>query len=121
MRVSGPALRLTVIVNESDRCEGGALSHEIVRLAQEAGLPGAAVFHGIEGFGAGGLVHTSRLLSMSEDLPVAIVVVAEEEPVRRFVRQLEELGVGGLIVLDECHITHYVPEPPEGGATQAPS
>ena len=118
MQVSGPAVRLTVIVNESDRFGRRALSDEIVHRAQEAGLPGAAVFHGIEGFGSGGLIHTGRLLSMSEDLPVAIVIVDEEEPVRRFVRQLDEMGVGGLVVLDECHITHWVPDPPEG-ATRA--
>ncbi|WP_407639034.1 DUF190 domain-containing protein [Actinacidiphila yeochonensis] len=117
--MSRPAVRLTVIVNESDRYHRGPLSDEIVRRAREAGLPGAAVFRGVEGFGSSSLIHTDRLLSMSEDLPVAVVIVDDEEPIRRFVRQLDEIGVGGLVVLDACEITHHVPDRPEGGSSEA--
>ena len=40
--------------------------------AHRAGLAGASVFHGIEGFGRTQRIHTTRLLSLSQDLPVAV-------------------------------------------------
>jgi len=66
--LSGPARRLTVVVGESDVVGHHPLYAEIVHRAHAAGLAGASVFRGIEGFGASSLIHTSRLLSLSEDL-----------------------------------------------------
>ncbi|MGW3040465.1 DUF190 domain-containing protein [Kitasatospora sp. NPDC001159] len=106
-RLSGPALRLTVLVGESDTWHHRPLYSEIVHRARAAGLAGASVFRGIEGFGASSLVHTARLLSLSEDLPVAVVIVDEEERVRAFLPQLEELVAEGLVVLDHCEVVRY--------------
>ena len=64
-----------------------------------AGLAGASVFRGIEGFGASSLIHTSRLLSLSEDLPVAIVVVDTEDGAG-LPAELDELVDEGMVILD---------------------
>ncbi|CAL9641578.1 DUF190 domain-containing protein [Streptomyces sp. Tu 3180] len=103
-RPTGRALRLTVLVGEHDTWHHRPLYAEIVHRAHAAGLAGASAFRGIEGFGASSLVHTSRLLSLSEDLPVAIVVVDTEERVRAFLPELDELVTGGLVVLDDCEV-----------------
>lgn len=76
--------------------------------AQAAGLAGASVFRGIEGFGAPSLIHTQRLLSLSEDLPVAIVIVDSEPLIRGFLPQLDELVAEGLVILDDCEVIRYV-------------
>lgn len=102
-RQAESALRLTVIVGENDTWHRRPLYSEIVHRAHAAGLAGASVFRGIEGFGASSLVHTTRLLSLSEDLPVAVVIVDSAERVRAFLPQLDELE--GLVVLDECEIS----------------
>jgi PII-like signaling protein len=65
------------------------------------------VFRGIEGFGASSLIHTSRLLSLSEDLPVAVVIVDSQERVRAFLPQLDELVAEGLVTLDDCEVIRY--------------
>ena len=80
---------------------------EIVHRAHAAGLAGASVFRGIEGFGASSLIHTQRLLSLSEDLPVAVVVVDEEQRVRASCRKIDELVAGGLVTLDACEIVRH--------------
>ncbi|WP_328689885.1 DUF190 domain-containing protein [Streptomyces caniferus] len=109
-----PALRLTVLVGEEDVWHHKPLYAEIVHRAFEAGLAGASVFRGIEGFGSSGVVHTQRLLSLSEELPVAIVVVDTEERVRAFLPQLEELLTdGGLVTLDPCEMLSF--RPADGG------
>ncbi|GAA2338242.1 DUF190 domain-containing protein [Streptomyces cuspidosporus] len=98
-------LRLTVLVGESDTWHHRPLFAEVVHRAHRAGLAGASVFRGVEGFGASSVVHTSRLLSLSEDLPVAIVIVDTEERVRAFLPDLEELlGEEGLAVLDPVEV-----------------
>jgi PII-like signaling protein len=108
MRLTGPALRVTIFVGENDRWHHKPLYSEIVHRAHTAGLAGASVFRGVEGFGASSLIHTARLLSLSEDLPVAIVVVDTEERVRAFLPQLDELVSEGLVVLEECEVIRYV-------------
>ncbi|KOU08368.1 hypothetical protein ADK87_06685 [Streptomyces sp. NRRL F-4711] len=106
-RLTGGALRLTVIVGENDIWHHRPLYAEIVHRAHAAGLAGASVFRGVEGFGASSLIHTSRLLSLSEDLPVAVVVVDTEERVRGFLPLLDELVTGGLVTLDPCEVVRY--------------
>ncbi|MGW1025454.1 DUF190 domain-containing protein [Streptomyces sp. NPDC002577] len=111
-RLTGRALRLTVFVGESDQHHHRPLYTEIVHRAHRAGLAGASVFKGIEGFGASSLVHTQRLLSLSEDLPVAVVIVDTEERVRAFLPELDELVAEGLVMLDDCEVVTYTGREP---------
>lgn len=107
-RLTGSALRVTVFIGENDTWHHKPLYSEIVHRAHAAGLAGASVFRGIEGFGASSLIHTSRLLSLSEDLPVAIVIVDTEQRVRAFLPLLDELVTEGLVILDDCEVIRYV-------------
>ncbi|MEG3628320.1 DUF190 domain-containing protein [Streptomyces poriticola] len=106
-RLTGSALRLTAIVGENDTWHHRPLYSEIVHRARRAGLAGASVFRGVEGFGASSLIHTARLLSLGEDLPVAVVIVDDEPRVRAFLPQLDELLAGGLVILDDCEVIRY--------------
>lgn len=107
-RLTGTALRVTVFVGESDLWHHKPVYSEIVHRARKAGLAGASVFRGIEGFGASSLVHTQRLLSLSQDLPVAVVIVDDEDKLRAFLPQLDELVTEGLVILDDCEVIRYV-------------
>ncbi|MEU1404181.1 DUF190 domain-containing protein [Streptomyces sp. NPDC005728] len=107
MRLSGRALRMTIFVDDTDTWHHKPLFTEIVHRAHEAGLAGATVFRGVEGFGATSVVHTTRLLSMADDLPTTVVIVDEEERIRSFMPQLEELGIEGLVTVQEVEVVHY--------------
>ncbi|OPF75983.1 hypothetical protein VT50_0224130 [Streptomyces antioxidans] len=106
-RLTGAALRVTIFIGENDTWHHKPLFSEIVHRAHKAGLAGASVFRGVEGFGATSLIHTSRLLSLSEDLPVAIVIVDTEDRVRAFLPELDELVGQGLVILDDCEVIRY--------------
>ncbi|MET7770084.1 DUF190 domain-containing protein [Nocardia sp. NPDC005366] len=107
-KLTGPALRLTVFIGESDTWRHKPLFSEIVHRAHHAGLAGASVFRGVEGYGASSHIHTTRLLSLSEDLPVAIVIVDAADRIRAFLPQLDELVGEGLVILDEVEVIRYV-------------
>ncbi|GHF36066.1 UPF0166 protein [Streptomyces mashuensis] len=107
MSLPGAAVRLTAYVGESDVHGHRPLYSEIVHRAHAAGLAGASVFRGVEGFGASSVVHTARLLSLSEDLPVAVVVVDTEDRVRAFLPVLDELGVTGPVTLEPVRVVRY--------------
>ncbi|MFF3577140.1 DUF190 domain-containing protein [Streptomyces mirabilis] len=116
-RLTGSALRVTIFIGENDVWHHKPLYTEIVHRAHAAGLAGASVFRGIEGFGASSLIHTSRLLSLSGDLPVAIVIVDTEDRVRAFLPQLDELVGEGLVILDDCEVIRYAGRDADSGKT----
>jgi PII-like signaling protein len=108
MRLQGPALRLTIFVGDSDTWHHKPLYTEIVHRAHVAGLAGASVLRGIEGYGASNHIHTTRLLSLSEDLPVAVVIVDAEDAIRAFLPQLDDLIGEGLVIIDPVEVIRYV-------------
>ncbi|MGH3432622.1 MAG: DUF190 domain-containing protein [Thermocrispum sp.] len=102
-------MRLTIYVGEGDTWQHHPLHHEIVRRAMAAGLAGASVFRGVEGYGEHAQLHTTRFLSLSEDLPVAIVIVDDEQRLRAFVETLGEVVSEGLVTLDPVEVIRYPP------------
>ena len=84
MKLQGRALRLTIFVGDGEVWHHKPLFTEIVHRAHKFGLAGASVIRGIEGYGASSRIHTTRLLSLSEDLPVAIIIVDHEAAIRDF-------------------------------------
>jgi PII-like signaling protein len=118
MTLHGPARRLTVYLGEDDTWHHKPLYTEIVHRAHQAGLAGASVFRGCEGFGSSNRVHTSRILSLSEDLPIAVVIVDTVDKVEAFLPQIEELVTEGLVVLDDVTVvTHRYRSPADETAT----
>lgn len=107
MKQSGRALRLCIFVRGNDIWHHKPVYSEIVHRAHRAGLAGATVVRGIEGYGASSRIHTSRLFRVSEDVPVMITITDADDRIRQFLPHLDELLTSGLVVLDDVDIVHY--------------
>jgi PII-like signaling protein len=117
MKLSGPAVRLTIMIGESDQWHHRPLFTEIVHRAHASGLAGATVLRGVESFGASSRIHTTRLLSLSEDLPVVVLIVDTAERIHEFLPQLDELVTEGLVIMDDVEVIRYVGREPRPSET----
>ena len=108
MKPEGHQKRLTIFIGESDRHGHTPLAIEIVQRAHAAGLAGASMFRGVEGYGASNHIHTTRILSLSDDLPIAIVIVDTDERITAFLAELDELISEGLVIVDDVEVVKYV-------------
>jgi PII-like signaling protein len=113
MKLEGHQKRLTIFIGESDRHGHTPLATEIVHRAHAAGLAGASVFRGVEGFGASNHIHTTRILSLSDDLPIAITIVDTDERIAVFLAELDELITEGLVIVEDVEVIKYVGRAPE--------
>jgi PII-like signaling protein len=114
----GPVLRMTVYLGEWDQYHHRPAYTEIVHRAHRAGLAGASVFRGFEGFGVSSLVHTSRLLDLADDLPLTVVVIDEEDRVRAFLPQVRDVVPQALVTLDPVQAVSHLTGVPHPAAEE---
>ncbi len=112
--MEGPALLARIYIGESDHHDGRPLYEAIVALLRERGIAGATVLRGIEGYGRAARLHTSRILRLSEDLPILIEVIDREDRLRAVLTEVDAMVKGGLITLEPVEVmTYRSPQPEE--------
>jgi uncharacterized protein len=107
MTLEGEALLVRIYIGESDHYEGKPLYDAIVRHLRHRGIRGVSVFRGIEGYGRSSRVHTTRILAMSEDLPILVEAVDEADRIRAVLPELEPMIGGGLVTLEKVEVVVY--------------
>ena len=98
---------LRIFLGESDRHGHQPLYEAIVLKARENGLAGATVLRGVMGFGKHSILHTTKILRLSEDLPMVIEIVDSAEKIDSFLPVLEAVIKDGLITLERVKVLHY--------------
>ncbi|HEV8688484.1 MAG TPA: DUF190 domain-containing protein [Gaiellaceae bacterium] len=107
MKIEGEGQLLRIFVGESDTWHGKPLYQAIVERVRKQGLAGATVVRGIEGFGADSRLHTSRILRLSEDLPIVIEIVDTPERIEAVLPTLDEMVTEGMVTLERVRIIAY--------------
>jgi len=112
MKLSGEGKLLRIFLGEADRVDHKPLYEVIVLRAREMGLAGATVLRGVEGYGAASrVIHTAKILRLSEDLPIVVEMVDTEEMIKSFLPVIDELfskvGCGGMITIEKADIIKY--------------
>ena len=99
-----PAKMLMVFVDETDIWQETSLYEAIVRRLRQLDVSGATVYAGIMGFGSHYRVHRKRLFGISDDRPVTICVVEEEEKLRRVLTEIRPMVSEGLVLLLDVEV-----------------
>lgn len=98
---------LRIFIGESDKVGHKPLYEVIVLKAREAGLAGATVLRGVMGFGKNSILHTAKILRLSEDLPMIVEIVDSLEKVEAFLPELDGMITNGLVTLEQVKVLHY--------------
>lgn len=105
---------LRISIGEQDRWEGRPLYEAIVEEARRRGLAGATVCKGFMGFGAHTRLHTTKILRLSEDLPILIEIVDAAEKIEAFLPEIDRMVQEGLVTLERAEIFLYRSAGPRG-------
>jgi uncharacterized protein len=98
---------LRIFIGESDKHGHRPLYEVIVLKAREAGLAGATVTRGVMGFGKHSVLHTAKILRLSEDLPMLVEIVDTLEKIEHFLPVLDEMISDGLVTLEQVRVIQY--------------
>jgi PII-like signaling protein len=121
MRVlTGEQVLVRVFIGESDKWQHRSLATALVERLRKEHFAGATVFHGVAGFGAHSVLHTAKVLRLSEDLPILIEIVDSEDRMGRLTEILDEMVSEGLVTMEKVRVMKYAArtrsaEPTEDG------
>jgi hypothetical protein len=123
MRVlTGEQVLVRVFIGESDKWHHRSLATALIERLRTEHFAGATVFHGVAGFGAHSVLHTTKILRLSEDLPIVIEIVDSEDRMARLTEILDEMVIEGLVTMEKVRVLKYaarsLPDPSVEGSGQ---
>src|SRR5687768_11712447 len=107
MHIPQDGYLLRIFIGESDRHDHYPLYEAIVLKARETGLAGATVVRGVMGFGKHSVLHTAKILRLSEDLPMVVEIADRLEKIENFLPVLDEMMTDGLVTLERVRVIQY--------------
>ena len=107
IKLPSESVLLRIFIGESDKLDGRPLYQVIVEEARSRGMAGATVLRGCLGFGANSRIHTSRVLRLSQDLPMVVEIIDEEDKINAFLPQLDRMIGEGLVTLEKAKVIFY--------------
>ena len=111
MKIEGDVKLLRIFVGESEKFHKTPLYEKLVQEAREKGLAGATVLKGVMGYGKHSIIHTSKILALSEDLPLVIEIVDETNKIEDFIKVVDQLfeegNCKGLITVEKVKVINY--------------
>jgi PII-like signaling protein len=107
MQIPREAVLLRIFFGENDRFQRLPLHEAIVLKAREMHLGGATVLRGHVGFGHSSRIHTSKILRLSQDLPVVVEIIDSQEKIDTFLPVLDGMMSSGLITMERAEVLQY--------------
>lgn len=112
-KLKGEATLLRIFIGELDKVNNRPLYEVIVQAAKKYGLAGATVLRGIMSYGAGSIIHSAKIISLSDDLPIVIEIVDEEVKIQEFIEIIEpyfpDSKYGGMVTTEKVNVIYYKP------------
>ena len=107
MQLPKDAMLLRIFFGQDERHEHQPLYEAIVMKAREHHLAGATVLRGPLGFGHSSRIHTTKVLRLSQDLPMVVEIVDTEEKIAAFLPVLDTMMGSGLVTLEKVQVLRY--------------
>ncbi|MBV9288037.1 MAG: DUF190 domain-containing protein [Hyphomicrobiales bacterium] len=107
MSLPRDAMLLRIFFGEDDKHQGRPLYEAIVLAARDARLAGATMLRGPMGFGRSSRLHTTKILRLSQDLPLVIEIVDTEGAIKAFLPRLDDMMGSGLVTLEKVQVLQY--------------
>ncbi len=101
MVTKGPAKKLTIYLDETDRHKGIPVYEVLLDILYRNGIAGASIFRGMAGYGRDGIFHTAKMLELSTTLPLKIEVVDTDEKIRSVLPEMEQIIAKGPIEISD--------------------
>ncbi len=107
MQIPRDAVLLRIFFGEDDRFDHKPLHEAIVLKAREMKLGGATVLRGHIGFGHSSHLHTTKILRLSQDLPVVVEIVDSQDKIDAFLPVLDGMMTSGLVTIEKVQVLQY--------------
>lgn len=103
-KFEGERTLMRIHIGESDKWHGKPLYEAIVEMLRKDGFSGATVLRGVAGFGGSSVLHTDKLLRMSQDLPMVLEVIESNEKIEKILPRIDEMLDGGIVTLEKVRV-----------------
>lgn len=107
---SVPAKHVSIYVGEDHQYHGQPTYSAILEFLIKSGVSGAIATRSLAGFGADHHLHTTRILRLTEDLPVKLEFTETPEKVAELLPKLSEMAGDGLVAMSDVEIVRHVSE-----------
>ncbi len=107
MTLPQDAQLLRVFIGEQDKFDGKPLYEALVLEARKMGMAGATVYRGMLGYGANSVVHTDKILRLSQSLPMVVEIVDTPAKIESFLPTLDKMMQEGLVTLEKARVIIY--------------
>lgn len=117
----GPAKKLTIYVDETDKFGGKPIYEVLLDIFYKKKIAGVSVFRGVAGYGTDGVFHTAKMLELSTSMPVKIEVVDSEEMINKVLADVYQVVENGLVEITDTNVIKCCPKAAEkkrGGGTE---
>ncbi len=108
-RLIGKQKLMRIFIGGDDTYNGTPLFKAIVNHCREKGIAGATVIRGIYGYGASSVIHSTRTLALSQDLPIIIEIIDTMENIEKILPDVENMikDAHGIITLELAEVIKY--------------
>jgi PII-like signaling protein len=104
MVTKGPAKKLSVYVDETDKIGGRPVYEALMDVFYKKKIAGVSVFRGVAGYGSDGVFHMSKMLELSTSLPVKIEVVDSAEMIDSVLPDVAGIVEKGLVEISDTYV-----------------
>ena len=106
-RYLGKKKMLKIYIDTTDKFEGEALWEVLLQKVKEEKLAGATVHKAVAGIGAFSEVHSFKVWALSQELPLVIEIIDDEEKIYAFLDAVDSMMQNALVTLTDTEVIRY--------------